>query len=247
MFSLNDKTVVVTGASRGIGRGISIAMAAAGAHVALASRSVDALHAVCKDITDAGGSASVHPCDISDGAAVAATFKTIAAEHDGIHVLVNNAGVTKDNLLMRMSEADWQTPITVNLSGAFHCIKNVVRPMMKQRFGRIINITSVVGVTGNAGQANYAASKAGLIGLTKSTAKELASRGITVNAIAPGYITTDMTADLAEDVKQKLSESIPIGRLGTPDDLAPAAIFLASDEAGYITGQTLIVDGGMIM
>lgn len=247
MFSLNEKTVVVTGASRGIGRGISLAMAAAGAHVALASRSADALHEVCKDITDAGGSASVHPCDISDGAAVAATFKTIAADHGGIHVLVNNAGVTKDNLLMRMSEADWQTPIAVNLSGAFHCIKNVVRPMMKQRFGRIINITSVVGVTGNAGQANYAASKAGLIGLTKSTAKELASRGITVNAIAPGYITTDMTADLAEDVKQKLSESIPIGRLGTPDDLAPAAIFLASDEAGYITGQTLIVDGGMVM
>ncbi len=247
MFSLAEKTAVVTGASRGIGRGISIAMAGAGAHVALVSRSADALREVRQEIIDAGGSASVHPCDISDGAAVAATFKSIATDQDGIHVLVNNAGVTKDNLLMRMSEADWQIPITINLSGAFHCIKNVVRPMMKQRFGRIINITSVVGVTGNAGQANYAASKAGLIGLTKSTAKELASRGITVNAIAPGYIATDMTADLAEDVKQKLSESIPIGRLGTPGDLAPAAIFLASDEAGYITGQTLIVDGGMVM
>ena len=247
MFSLAEKTAVVTGASRGIGRGISIAMAGAGAHVALVGRSADALREVRQEIIDAGGSASVHPCDISDGAAVAATFKSIATDQDGIHVLVNNAGVTKDNLLMRMSEADWQIPITINLSGAFHCIKNVVRPMMKQRFGRIINITSVVGVTGNAGQANYAASKAGLIGLTKSTAKELASRGITVNAIAPGYIATDMTADLAEDVKQKLSESIPIGRLGTPGDLAPAAIFLASDEAGYITGQTLIVDGGMVM
>ncbi|MFB0515507.1 MAG: 3-oxoacyl-[acyl-carrier-protein] reductase [Candidatus Neomarinimicrobiota bacterium] len=247
MFQLQDKVAVVTGASRGIGRAISLALAEAGAAVALLSRSVDALQEVRREITTHGGQASIHPCDIRDAETVAKVFKEIVDQYGLLHILVNNAGVTKDSLILRMSGDDWQVPIATNLTGAFNCIKAAVRPMIKQRFGRIINITSVVGITGNAGQANYAASKAGLIGLTKSTAKELASRGITVNAIAPGYITTDITANLSKDIKKNLTEYIPLGRLGKPEDVAPAVVFLASDEAGYITGQTLLVDGGMVI
>ena len=247
MFLLNDKVVLVTGASRGIGRAISLALSAAGATLALMSRTENALEAVKAEITSQGGQAGVYPCDIGDPDAVAATVKAVVADLGALHILVNNAGMTRDNLIMRMSPDDWAAPINTNLSGAFNCLKAVTRPMMKQRWGRIINITSVVGVTGNAGQANYAASKAGLIGLTKSAAKELSSRGITVNAIAPGYVTTEMTANLTDEIKVKMTESIPLGRLGTPEDIAPAVVFLASDEAGYITGQTLLVDGGMVM
>ena len=247
MFQLKDKVAVVTGASRGIGRAISLSLSDAGASVALVSRSAEQLQKVRAEIIDRGGQASVHPCDITDGEAVSTTFKAIADQYGALHILVNNAGMTRDNLIMRLSSEDWDAPINTNLTGAFNCIKAVVRPMLKQRFGRIINITSIVGITGNAGQANYAASKAGLIGLTKSTAKELASRSITVNAVAPGYITTDMTADLPEEAKLKLTESIPLGRLGLPEDVAPIVAFLASESASYITGQTLIIDGGMVI
>ncbi len=247
MFQLKNKIAVVTGASRGIGQGIALELAKAGATVALVSRTADALKIVADEIAAVGGTASVHPCDISDGEAVTAKFKEIVNQYGELHILVNNAGVTKDALLMRMSTADWELPIQVNLTGAFNCIKAAIRPMMKARFGRIINITSVVGVTGNAGQANYAASKAGLIGLTKSIAKEVGSRGITVNAIGPGFITTDMTADLSEEILIKMAESIPLGRMGNPEDIAPAVVFLASEGASYITGQTLLIDGGMVM
>ncbi len=247
MFKLENKVAVVTGASRGIGQAIALELAKAGATVALISRTADALKLVAAEIAAVGGTASVHPCDISDGEAVTATFKEIVNQYGELHILVNNAGVTKDTLLMRMSTADWELPIQVNLTGAFNCIKAAIRPMMKARFGRIINITSVVGVTGNAGQANYAASKAGLIGLTKSIAKEVGSRGITVNAIGPGFVTTDMTADLTEENVSKMAESIPLGRMGNPEDIAPAVVFLASEGASYITGQTLLIDGGMVM
>jgi len=247
MFLLKDKVAVVTGAARGIGRSISLALADAGASVALIDLSAENLQGVLNEITASGGKASVHLCDITNQEAVAAAFNDIMERHGALHILVNNAGITRDNLLMRLSPEDWEAPIRTNLTGAFYCIKAAVRPMMKQRYGRIINIASVVGITGNAGQANYAASKAGLIGLTKSTARELASRGITANAIAPGFITTALTADLSEDAKKKLTEHIPLGRLGKPEDVAPAVVFLASEEAGYITGQTLLVDGGMVI
>ena len=247
MFLLKDKIALVTGASKGIGRAISMALSAAGATVALMSRTESALEDVKAEITGRGGQAGVYPCDIGDPDAVAAAVKAIVADLGALHILVNNAGMTRDNLIMRMSPDDWAAPINTNLNGAFNCLKAVTRPMMKQRWGRIINITSVVGVMGNAGQANYAASKAGLIGLTKSAAKELSGRNITVNAVAPGYVTTDMTAGLTDEIKLKMTESIPLGRMGTPEDIAPAVVFLASDEAGYITGQTLLVDGGMVM
>ena len=247
MFLLQNKIAVVTGASRGIGRAIGISLAEAGATVALLSRSEDGLRKVCDEITSRGGRASTHTCDIGKRGAVAAAFKDILQRYGTLHVLVNNAGITRDHLIMRMSSENWEAPLATNLTGAFNCIKASVRPMIRQRYGRIISITSVVGVMGNAGQTNYAASKAGLIGLTKSAARELASRGITVNAIAPGYIDTVLTAKLTKKMKNKLTENIPLGRLGKPEDVAPAVVFLASDEASYITGQTLLVDGGMVM
>lgn len=247
MFQLKEKIAVVTGAARGIGRSISLALSDAGATVALIDLKVDSLQGVFDEIRSNGGEASKHACDITDPEAVAAVFSNILEQHGSLHILVNNAGITRDNLIMRLSTEDWEAPIRTNLTGAFNCIKAAVRPMMKQRSGCIINIASVVGIMGNAGQANYAASKAGLIGLTKSTAKELGSRGITVNAIAPGFITTDMTADLPEITVQKLTENIPLGRMGKPEDVASAVVFLASEKAGYITGQTLLVDGGMVM
>ena len=247
MFRLHDRIAVVTGASRGIGRAIGIALAESGATMALISRSKESLKEVCEEISARGGRASAHACDIREREEVTAAFKEIINQYGTIHVLVNNAGVTKDGLIMRMSAANWEAPLLTNLTGAFNCIRASVRPMIRQRYGRIISITSVVGVMGNAGQTNYAASKAGLIGLTKSAARELASRGITVNAIAPGFVTTTLTAKLTHGIKKKLTESIPLGRLGEPEDVAPAVVFLASDEASYITGQTLLVDGGMVM
>tara|TARA_Y100001960_G_C14592305_1_gene786327 strand:- start:230 stop:976 length:747 start_codon:yes stop_codon:yes gene_type:complete len=247
MFKLNNKVAVITGASRGIGKRMAETFAKAGAHVVCVSRSENVLKSVADAINGSGGFASVYACDVSDFNAYQDMIKDTAANHGSVDILVNNAGITRDTLIMRMSEEDWQTVIDINLKGAFNGIKAVTRVMMKQRAGRIINITSVVGLTGNPGQANYAASKAGLIGLSKATAKELASRGITVNSIAPGYIATDMTDAMTDQAKENLNSQIPLGRIGSPDDIAAAALFLASDEAGYITGQTITVDGGMVM
>ncbi|MBC8346625.1 MAG: 3-oxoacyl-[acyl-carrier-protein] reductase [Candidatus Marinimicrobia bacterium] len=247
MFKLSKKVAVVTGASRGIGKSMAETYARAGAHVICASRSEDALNLVADGIKSEGGSASVSVINVSDLENFQNLIKKISDEYGSVDILVNNAGITRDTLIMRMSEDDWNTVIDVNLKGAFNGIKAVTRTMMKQRSGRIINISSVVGLTGNAGQVNYAASKAGLIGLTKATAKEIGSRGITVNCIAPGYIATDMTDQMDDQAKDLLISQIPLGRIGSPEDIAATALFLASDEAGYITGQTFTVDGGMVM
>jgi len=247
MFDLSGKVALVTGASRGIGCSIAKTLAENGAHVVCVSRKVRDVQSVADEITAAGGAATAVACDISDSDNVSKLIKETVATHDHLDILVNNAGVTRDNLLMRMSEDDWNTVLNINLKAAFIAIKAAARTMMRQRNGRIINISSVVGLMGNAGQVNYAASKAGLIGLTKSTARELASRGITANCIAPGYVATDMTKELGDEVQQSLNEKIPLGRIGQVEDIAYAVAFLASDEAEYITGQTLAVDGGMVM
>ncbi|HCI16193.1 MAG: 3-oxoacyl-[acyl-carrier-protein] reductase [Candidatus Marinimicrobia bacterium] len=247
MFKLSKKIAVVTGASRGIGKAMAETYAQAGAHVICVSRNEDALNGVADLIRSNGGSASVAACNVSDLENFQKLIKDTADNYGSVDILVNNAGITRDTLIMRMSEDDWDTVIDINLKGAFNGIKAVTRTMMKQKSGRIINISSVVGLTGNAGQVNYAASKAGLIGLTKSAAKEIGSRGITVNCIAPGYIATDMTDQLDDQAKDLLISQIPLGRIGSPDDIAATALFLASDEAGYITGQTFTVDGGMVM
>ena len=247
MFDLSGKVALVTGASRGIGCSIAKILAENGAHVVCISRNVSDVQSVADEITAAGGSATAVACDISDSDNVTKLIKETVATHNHLDILVNNAGVTRDNLLMRMSEDDWNTVLNINLKAAFIAIKAAARAMIKQRKGRIINISSIVGLMGNAGQVNYAASKAGLIGLTKSTARELAPRGITANCIAPGYIATDMTNELGNEVQQSLNEKIPLGRIGQVEDIAYAVAFLASDEAEYITGQTLAVDGGMVM
>ncbi len=247
MFNLENKVAIVSGASRGIGKTIAEQIAQAGAKVVCVSRSLSDVERVAKDISEQGFTAIAMACDITNGEQYQEIVKSVVKNFSSIDILVNNAGVTKDNLIMRMSEDDWDVVIDTNLKGAFNGTKAVTRQMMKQRSGRIINISSVVGLTGNAGQANYAASKAGLIGLTKATAKELASRGITVNCIAPGYIETDMTNQLSEKIKDTLIEHIPLGRIGQGTDIAAMVRFLASDEAGYITGQTFTVDGGMVM
>ena len=246
-FNLNNKIAIVTGASQGIGKIIAFELAKSGAHVACISRNKRAIESIVDEITINGGQASSFPCDISDSDTLSEIITEIIKENSRIDILVNNAGITKDSLLMRMSIEQWDDVINTNLKGAFHCTKAVVRYMMKNKFGRIINITSIVGLTGNAGQANYAASKAGLIGMTKSIAKEVASRGITANCIAPGWIETSMTDKLSGEVKNEFLSHIPVGRIGSPDDIANAVIFLASDEAGYITGQTITVDGGRII
>ena len=247
MFDLSNKVAVVTGASRGIGKSIAKAYARANAHVVCVSRTEKALTVVVEEIKKENGSASVFTCDVSDLQTFNNLIKDTGGTYGSVDILINNAGVTRDSLIMRMSEDDWNTVIDTNLKGAFNGIKAVTRIMMKQRFGRIINISSVVGLVGNAGQANYASAKAGLIGLTKAIAKELASRNITVNCIAPGYIATDMTNQMDDQTKDSLISQIPLGHIGSPDDIAAAALFLASDEAGYITGQTITVDGGMVM
>ena len=246
-FSLNNKIAIVTGASQGIGKIIAFELAKSGAHVACISRNKKAIESIVDKITINGGQASAFACDISDSVTFSEIIRKIIKENSRIDILVNNAGITKDSLLMRMSIEQWDDVINTNLKGAFHCTKAVLRYMMKNKFGRIINITSIVGLTGNAGQANYAASKAGLIGMTKSIAKEVASRGITANCIAPGWIETSMTEKLSKEVKSEFLSHIPVGRIGSPDDIANAVIFLASDEAGYITGQTITVDGGRII
>ena len=247
MFDLTNKVAIITGASQGIGKGMAETFSKAGAHVACVSRNKDNLKSVADSLIENGGAASFYTCDVSSLDAFQNTIKEIAENHGSVDILVNNAGICKDKLIMRMSEDEWNKVININLNGAFNGIKAVSQIMIKQRAGRIINISSIVGLIGNPGQANYAASKAGLIGLSKSAAKELAPRGITVNAIAPGYIATDMTDQITDQAKESLITKIPLGRIGSPSDIAASALFLASDEAGYITGQTLTVDGGMVM
>jgi 3-oxoacyl-[acyl-carrier protein] reductase len=245
---LVEKTALVTGASRGIGRATALALAKAGAKVVVnfAGNRV-AAEEVASLIEAAGGEVLLVQADVGDPAAVDAMVKTVMARFGRIDILVNNAGITRDNLIVRMKEEEWDAVIHTNLKGIFNCTKAVSRLMMKQKYGRIVNMTSVVGVMGNAGQSNYAAAKAGVIGFTKSMAKELASRNITVNAVAPGYISTDMTANLPEQAKTDLRAQIPLQRLGNPEDVAAAVLFLVSPGADYITGQTLHVDGGMVM
>jgi 3-oxoacyl-[acyl-carrier protein] reductase len=246
-ISLAGQVAVVTGAGRNIGRAIAVRLAEAGADVALVGRSEGLLEEVATAIRRLGRGALAFPCDVADAAAVAATAEKIVEKFGRIDILINNAGVTRDKLLLRMDEADWDEVLDVNLKGAFHFSKVAARAMIRQKRGRILSVTSVIGQIGNAGQANYAASKAGLIGFTKSLAKELAPRGITVNAIAPGFIDTAMTQVLAADVREALLRSIPLARFGTPQDVAQVALFLASEHAGYITGQVINVDGGMVM
>ena len=247
-MQLTGKTAIVTGGPRGIGRAAALTLAEAGADVAVIyAGNTAAAEETVRLIEEKGRKGLAIQCDVADEAAVTAMVKDVKKELGRIDILVNNAGITRDGLLMIMKEADWQAVLDTNLTGAFHCTKAVTRLMMKQRSGSIINITSVVGETGNAGQANYAAAKAGLIGFTKSVAKELASRNIRCNAIAPGCIETDMTAVLGEDTVDAMIKTIPMGRVAQPEEVAKAVLFLASDDASYITGQTLNVDGGMVM
>ena len=245
---LADKIAVVTGASRGIGRGIALAMAREGATVVVNyNGSKERAEEVVAEIENAGGKAVAKQCNVSDFSQAKEFFAEVVKEYGRIDILVNNAGITRDNLLMKMSEQEFSDVIDTNLKGTFHTIKHLSRQFLKQRSGRIINISSVSGILGNAGQANYSASKAGVIGLTKSVARELASRGITANAIAPGVIATDMTEVLSDGVKESLKDRVPLGHIGAPEDIAKAVAFLASDDAAYITGQVLAVDGGMSM
>jgi 3-oxoacyl-[acyl-carrier protein] reductase len=245
---LDGKVVLVTGGSRGIGRAIALKMAKHGANVAINyAGNANAANEVAALIQGLGKESLTLRADVANASEVNAMVDQVVDKFGKIDILVNNAGITRDNLLLRMKDEEWDEVIDTNLKGVFHCIKAVARPMMKQRAGRIINIASVVAAMGNAGQANYTAAKAGVIGLTKTAARELAPRNITVNAIAPGFIETDMTAVLPEDVKEKLKAQIPLSRFGQPDDVAELAVFLASDGAAYITGQTIFVDGGMYM
>ena len=245
---LKNKVAIVTGASRGIGREVALKLAALGATVIINYNGSDEkAEEVKKQIEDKGGKAEIYQCNVSDFDACKEFIDYVIKKYNSIDILINNAGITRDGLLMRMSEKDFDDVINTNLKGTFNCIRFASRQKMKQRSGRIINISSVVGVSGNAGQTNYAASKAGIIGLTKAVAKEVASRHITVNAVAPGFIQTDMTDILSENTKKQIASMIPIGTFGSPKDVANATAFLASDEAGYITGQVLHVDGGMVM
>lgn len=247
-MSLAGKAALVTGASRGIGREIALELARQGANVAVNFSGSEAkANEVVDEIKALGQEAFAIKCNVSNTEEVSEMVKTVIEQFGRLDILVNNAGITRDNLLMRMKEEEWDDVLNINLKGVFLVTKAVTRQMMKQRVGRIINISSVVGESGNPGQANYVAAKAGVIGLTKTTAKELASRNITVNAIAPGFITTDMTDKLPEDVKAEMLKQIPLARLGEPKDIAKAAAFLASDDSAYITGQTLHINGGMVM
>ncbi|HET7629320.1 MAG TPA: 3-oxoacyl-[acyl-carrier-protein] reductase [Bacillales bacterium] len=245
---LEGKTALVTGASRGIGRSIALSLAKAGANVAVNyAGNREKAEQVVQEAETFGVKAMAIQADVSDADAVKAMVKQVTDAYGSLDILVNNAGITRDTLMMRMKENDWDAVMNTNLKGVFHCTKAVTRQMMKQRSGRIVNIASVIGIIGNAGQANYAAAKAGIIGLTKSSARELAARNITVNAVAPGFISTDMTDELDEAMKEEMLKQIPLARLGQPDDVAAIVRFLASDESGYVTGQTICVDGGMVM
>lgn len=244
MFDLTGKRALVTGASGGIGGTIARALHGAGADVGLSGTRTGPLEDLAAEL---GERAHVLPCDLTDRAAIDALPKQASEAMGGLDILVNNAGITRDQIFMRMSDEDWQSVLDVNLTSTMRLCRAVMRPMMKARWGRIVNISSIVGVTGNAGQANYGAAKAGVIGLTKSIAQEVASRGITANAIAPGFIATAMTENLTDDQKAKLNGKIPAGRMGTPEEIAAAVLYLASVEAGYVTGATLHVNGGMAM
>ena len=242
------KIAIVTGASRGIGKAIALELAKQGAFVIINyNGSKEKAEKVLENIRHEGGDGIIYQCNVANFEACEMFIRDVVSAYGRVDILVNNAGITRDGLLMRMSETDFSDVVDVNLKGTFHCIHHVTRPMLKQKYGRIINMASVVGLHGNAGQVNYAASKAGIIGITKSAAKELASRNITVNAIAPGFIQTDMTEVLSEKVKESTKTQIPMGTFGQPEDVAKAVAFLASEDAGYITGQVLCVDGGMAM
>jgi 3-oxoacyl-[acyl-carrier protein] reductase len=249
MFDFKDKVALVTGASRGIGRAVALTLARGGASVALNYAGNEAAAAEALKLVQEAGAprAKLHKFDVADPAACAAAVEAIVGEWGGLHVLVNNAGIALDQLVMRLKDDDWNRQLQVNLTGAFNLTRAVARPMMKQKGGAIVNLTSVVGEMGNAGQAAYAATKAGLIGLTKAVARELASRGVRVNAVAPGYVDTDMTHALPEAARAKLQEMIPLARMGTAQDVAEAVAFLASDQASYVTGEVLRVNGGMYM
>src|SRR5262245_6072868 len=247
MKRFEGRNALVTGASRGIGEAIAKRLASEGAAVLAAARTADALGRVVGEIEAAGGKASALTLDLADGASIEAAVKSALASHGEIHVLVNNAGVTEDNLMLRMSREAWDRVLGTNLTGVYLLTQAVVKGMVRKRYGRIVNVTSVVGLMGNAGQANYASSKAGLIGLTKSIARELASRNVTCNAVAPGFIATAMTEKMTDDAKATPSGEVPLERLGTPDDVAAAVAFLASDEASYVTGTVMNVSGGLYM
>ena len=244
---LKDKTALVTGGARGIGREIALCLAREGANVVIWDVNPESAKSTAKDIEALGVKADYAQADVTKFNQVEESINKILDNFQKLDILVNNAGITKDNLLLRMSEADWDAVINVNLKGTFNCTKAAAKVMLKQKSGKIINIASIIGIIGNFGQANYAASKAGIIALTKTTAKELASRGICVNAVAPGFIQTEMTAKLPADIQQKLLAQIPLSRLGKPEDVANLCLFLASSESDYITGQTIIIDGGMVM
>jgi len=246
-MSFDGKVVVVTGASRGIGREIALAFSRQGANVACVATTEAGAAGTVAAIEAESGKGKAYACDVSDSASVEQLFTAIQGDLGTPAVLVNNAGINRDTLLMRMKEEDWDRVLDVNLKGAFLCIRAVSRSMMKARYGRIVNVSSVIGQTGAAGQSNYAASKAGLFGLTMSVAKELGSRGITCNAVAPGFVETDMTESLPAEMREAVISTAPAGRLGLPGDIAPAVLFLASDGAGYITGQTITVDGGLTL
>jgi 3-oxoacyl-[acyl-carrier protein] reductase len=244
---LEGKVGIVTGAGGYIGRAISLAFAREGAKVALCDRSREGMERVASEISSIGGEARIYEVDVAKAEEVEDVVSRIYSDFGGLDILVNNAGIARDNLILRMKEEEWDQVIAVNLKGAFNFTKAVSRYFLKQRWGRIINISSVVGITGNVGQANYAASKAGLIGLTKATARELGSRGITANAVAPGFIAGGLTEALSQELKERMLERIPLGRFGTAEDVANLVLFLASDEASYITGQVISIDGGMAM
>jgi len=244
---LKDKVALITGGGRGIGQAIAFAFARQGADIVVGDVNMEDAEKTCREIEAMGRKSLAIQLDVTDYTKVEEGINKILDKFTKVDILVNNAGITKDNLLLRMSSMEWDAVLNVNLKGTFNCIKAVSRPMIKQRCGRIINIASIIGIIGNGGQANYAASKAGIIALTKSAAKELASRNINVNAVAPGFIQTDMTAKLPEELKQKMKEAIPLNKFGSPDDVAAVCLFLASEDSNYVTGQTIVVDGGMVM
>jgi 3-oxoacyl-[acyl-carrier protein] reductase len=244
-MNLKDKIALVTGGARGIGKEIALGLARAGAHIALCDINKESLEEAQTEIAALGVRCAIYSIDVSSSKQVNEMVKEVVKEFDTLDILVNNAGITRDGLIMRMKDQDWEDVLNVNLKGAFNCLRAVTRPMMKKRHGKIINISSIVGMDGNAGQANYSASKAGLIGLTKSAAKELGSRGINVNAIAPGFIETPMTDKLSADQKEKIFQAIPLGSIGKPQDIANLVLFLSSDSSSYITGEVIRVDGGI--